>query len=458
MVRCIRELTEDQQGQMQAYAQRWIEKGSAAGATDRAGFEAAARRYYRQAGLPWRDTVVWVSSPPVLAAAAPLATQLRGMRAATFLGRVQELFTTHTEPLDPCELRPAPAFMAEHDQEAHAVVTDLFETLMAAVDARVVRTLYDAIVIPVRESLRAVHGPVMHEAHAAALHGAAVDTVQPAVRLAAGGSLFRRYMCQALEHGLQSDRQVIELASGSAALAGIAAGASFLREICGLTMDDRLWRLICAFDEMLACAYSWCSNRDFHMVCERPRELHITRTGAAPGRRDSVVLHRADGPAASWPDGWAMYALHGVRVAPWIIKHPEKLTVRDIICEINAEVRRAMLERYGWARYIADCGAEVVDSIPPDHELVGLRGARLLRTELSDEPEPIVYLEMVNSAPEADGSHRRYLERIDPKVYGGAAGRLCVAAMASRWYHRDADGLLVRTFSDFRDYKPCAES
>ena len=47
--------------------------------------------------------------------------------------------------------------------------------------------------------------------------------------------------------------------------------------------------------------------------------------------------------------------------------------------------------------------------------------------------EPIVYLEMLNSTPEPDGTYKRYLERIDPNAYGGMAGRSCHAAMASRW-------------------------
>jgi hypothetical protein len=58
--------------------------------------------------------------------------------------------------------------------------------------------------------------------------------------------------------------------------------------------------------------------------------------------------------------------------------------------ERNAEVRRIMIERCGWSRYIADSGAEVVVTIAMDHEFTGLRGARLLRKEVPGEPEPIV--------------------------------------------------------------------
>jgi hypothetical protein len=145
-------------------------------------------------------------------------------------------------------------------------------------------------------------------------------------------------------------------------------------------------------------------------------------------------------------------------VAAWIIEHPAAITARKIERERNAEVRRVMLDRYGWSRYISDSGAQVVDQAPADHEIVGLRGARLLRKELAGEPEPIVYLDMINSSPEPDGSYKHYLQRIDPKAYDGDAGRLCHAAMASLWHYRNDDGQLVRTFSRWQDYLPTEES
>jgi hypothetical protein len=65
---------------------------------------------------------------------------------------------------------------------------------------------------------------------------------------------------------------------------------------------------------------------------------------------------------------------------------------------------------------------------------------------------------MRNSTPEPDGTCRYYLERIDPKIYGGDAARLCHAAMASRWRHRDDAGRLQLTFERWQDYQPAAES
>jgi hypothetical protein len=176
------------------------------------------------------------------------------------------------------------------------------------------------------------------------------------------------------------------------------------------------------------------------------------------GHRDSRGrLHRLDGPALLWPSGEHEYYIHGVRVPPWVVTHPHWITVEKIHVQRNAEMRRVLIDRYGWARYIQDCGADVVDTCPADHPNPGMRGACLLRKKMPGD-EPLVYLEMVNSTRERDGTFKRYLERIDPKAYGGAAGKLCIAAMASRWHYRGSDGQLHRTFRRWQDYLPTAES
>jgi hypothetical protein len=237
------------------------------------------------------------------------------------------------------------------------------------------------------------------------------------------------------------------------------ARISFLLEVCRLELPDDLRDRNRAYEQTLESGCMWYAHRDFLIACERPRAIHREITDPRmPRGRASHRLHRIDGPAISWPDGWGVHVIHGRRVPAWIVEHPECITVHAIESEHNAEVRRLMIERYSWARYMTDSGAQVIDEAPADHPIAGLRGARLLRKELPGEPEPIVYLEMVNSTPEQHGTYRRYLERIDPKLYGGDAGRLCHAAMASRWRYRDCSGRLQLSFSRWQDYCPSAES
>jgi len=198
----------------------------------------------------------------------------------------------------------------------------------------------------------------------------------------------------------------------------------------------------------------WYPHRDFIMVCERPSVIHRELT--RPRGWGSHRLHCADGPAVAWPDGWGVYAIHGVRV-PFhqrhVVERPDTITVAEIETERNAELRRVMIDRYGPARYVTDSGAVVVHELPPEHQMVGLRTARLLRKEVPDD-EPIIYVDLLNSTPEPDGSIKRYMLRVDPNAYDGDAARNAHAAAASTW--RRADGSLA--YKRWADYAPAAES
>ena len=170
-------------------------------------------------------------------------------------------------------------------------------------------------------------------------------------------------------------------------------------------------------------------------------------------RDERGLLHNLIGPACAYPDGWAIYAVHGVRVPSDIIEDRSTITVARIEAETNAEVRRVMIDLYGSKRYLVDSGATVIQELAPDHYIVGLRTARLLRKEVPND-ETIIMVDVLNSTPEPDGSVKRYQLRIDPSAYEGLASRDCLAAVASTW--RRPDGSLA--FKRPQDYQPVFES
>jgi uncharacterized protein DUF6745 len=148
-----------------------------------------------------------------------------------------------------------------------------------------------------------------------------------------------------------------------------------------------------------------------------------------------------------------LYFWHGVLVPAFVVVKPEWITIKHIETETNAEVRRVMIDRYGAGRYVTDSGATVVHELPADHEMVGLRTARVLHKDVPND-EPIVYVDLLNSTPEPDGSVKRYMLRVEPTAYGGEASRNAHAAAASTW--RNANGSLA--FKRWQDYAPDAES
>ena len=171
---------------------------------------------------------------------------------------------------------------------------------------------------------------------------------------------------------------------------------------------------------------------------------------------DRGRLHNEAGPAVMYSDGWALHAWHGLTIPQeldYIIHSPQQITTAAIEAQNNAELRRVMIDRYGPARYVTDSGAIVVQKTPDDHPMVGLRSAALLFKAVPDD-EPIVYVDLLNSTPEPDGSVKRYMLRVSPHEYDGETTRNVHAAAASTW--RNSDGSLV--YKDWRDYQPIAES
>ena len=155
-------------------------------------------------------------------------------------------------------------------------------------------------------------------------------------------------------------------------------------------------RLAGLMDLARSCGWWW-PFRSAVILTERPSVL----------RRDAAGrLHCEDGPAMRYPDGWSIYAWHGLRVPEQVIMRPESLTVADVRDERNAELRRVMLTRYGEARYLDDIGAMVV------HEDAT---GRLIRAPMPGD-EDLVMVRVVNATPEPDGTRKTYTLRVPPTV------------------------------------------
>ena len=176
----------------------------------------------------------------------------------------------------------------------------------------------------------------------------------------------------------------------------------YFREVCGLKAETEklngLWEL--------AESAGWAlPHKNICWVSERHNIL---------ARDDRGLLHSVVGPACAFPDGWAIYAVHGVRVPEFVIERSQEITVEKIDAETNAEVRRVMIDQYksgeevhGGAAFTRDAGGEVLD-----HDE---RFGTLRRRDVSND-EPIIVLEVINSTPEPDGSWKHYHLRVPPTV------------------------------------------
>lgn len=122
-------------------------------------------------------------------------------------------------------------------------------------------------------------------------------------------------------------------------------------------------------------------------------------------RDDRGRLHSIDSPAVQYPDGWSIYAIHGVRIKEHIVINPEKITVEEIESENNTEVRRVMREKYGNDRYIKDSGAVLFHKD---------RYGELYRKEIKNDNEPFCMVKVINSTAESDGTFNIYFLQVPP--------------------------------------------
>jgi hypothetical protein len=180
--------------------------------------------------------------------------------------------------------------------------------------------------------------------------------------------------------------------------AGLIAYDLYFHDVLGLVgRADKLSGL-----SELAQSAGWAlMHRDICWVSERH---HILK------RDERGRLHSLTGPAVAYQDGFAIHAVHGVRVPANVIDDPGRINVARIDNETNAEVRRIMIERYrqgeevsGPAAFIRDAGGERLDH----DESCGTLWRR---------DEPIVMVEVVNAPREPDGSFKRYWLRVPPTI------------------------------------------
>ena len=186
------------------------------------------------------------------------------------------------------------------------------------------------------------------------------------------------------------------------------AWTSFFRDVCDLELDSGIW----GRDRAYAAAQSagwWWPHKEFVIVSDRPAEIHRERVG--PDGWGSHRLHREDGPAVLFRDGWAVWAWHGLMVPRWVVESP---TLELIAAEENAEIRRAGIESFSWDRWLKEAQLSPVavcdDPGNAPHRL------ELFDVPVGLYPTAVRLLVMTNGSVERDGTRRRYAETVPAEI------------------------------------------
>jgi hypothetical protein len=171
------------------------------------------------------------------------------------------------------------------------------------------------------------------------------------------------------------------------------AWATFFRDVCDLDIADA--ETFAAYEVMSSRNGAYSMHTDFAMISDRP--VHIRRNAAGQ-------LHSDAGAAIAWRDGWELFFWHGLLIPPshhWIVTHRDRICPENIELERNAELRRVMLEIYGFDRYAAARSAKVVAA----DQLHGFP-RRLL--EIDVKGDSLRVIEVTNGSLDPDGSRRKF--------------------------------------------------
>jgi hypothetical protein len=104
---------------------------------------------------------------------------------------------------------------------------------------------------------------------------------------------------------------------------------------------------------------------------------------------DQGVIHSETGPAVHYPDGFAVYAWHGVRVPADWINHRDTLDPMEVLRVENVEQRAAGCQIIGWPRMAEKLDRRIIDG-DPDSDI----GA-LIELTMPGLPEPGRFLQAV---------------------------------------------------------------
>lgn len=171
----------------------------------------------------------------------------------------------------------------------------------------------------------------------------------------------------------------------------------------------------------------WWPGEDRCVMAGRPVILH---TEPAPdGAPGQLRLHRQDGPAIGFADGYGRYVLHGTPVPAWVVTGP---TVEAIQREPNIEVRRTAIERIGWDAYLDQARLSPVAARPDP----GNPGARLRLYDLpaAAGARPARILLAVNGSPEPGGQHRQYALTVPASIDDPVAAAAWTYGLTSAQY------------------------
>ena len=326
------------------HAQLWIARAFRTAPIEPDKIEPAIRGLYAAANRR-APRVVVVPSPLVMAIAGTIAAEWWRIRDSAVDSAVRSATASATASA----VRSATA-SAVRSAVASAVDSDV----RSAVDSDVYSAVDSATASAVYSAVDSATASAVDSATASAVASAVDSDVYSATGIEKDLSwitdVARKFLGSENSAGaIRKMSKWRELFQGGNAWAGWDAYLTAFRDVFGLRLPQ--YEKYAHWEQAAIHGGFRYMQPEFCMVCDFPERILID---------DRNLSHCEDGPSHRWRDGWSLYHLHGVVVPRHVIERPETITLDEIKSEENAEVRRIMIERYGWPRYLAATGAKVL--------------------------------------------------------------------------------------------------
>lgn len=387
-------------------ADEWAAIAATTGSADRAAAEAAIRDAYRAAGLVEPSKILWYDSPLAAAVAATVV-------AGAF--KPQELAAAGLPVRAPAGSRAGRSVRDKlRTASWERARTDAAALLGQSTWAQAWHEVSERLWAPTSGLAARVRTGV-EEAVELAIGARTTDSRGTRLRTGASGSGTVAGRPVAAE----ARAATLDALGGQHDAAWLAAFDGLRR--CFPALDDSASApVLDAFGRVARSAGWWWPYENFVLVAERPTTLH---------RDENARLHSGEGPALAFPDGFALHAWRGMPIPADFVSglgpQGSGLDANRIRGEDNAELRRVMLEIYGYDRYLAEVGAR-----PLHRDATGV----LWRIDLPDD-EPVTMVEVLNSTPEPDGSIRTYWLRVPPNTRTAREGVAWTFGLSESEYH-----------------------
>lgn len=319
----IERLTAEQQARIPDFVEHWTQVGLSTEPADRPRAEAAIARMYAGSNLAPPQAIIWCGSPLSLALARALALDGAKINEAIEAGRLDHIADSvwASAKLGTCGSSRVGAGYCFKNHIGHKVLMSVQQAVRSAASESVWEEVREGINDCVWENIS--------------------DAVSIWDDVQAAWSGFRSTVLGST---------VTDQIDGQHD-AALLATYRFFGDVLGLQTETGK---LAGFWELAQSAGVILPHQNICWISERRCTLELD---------EDSFLHSLSGPACSYPDGFNIYAVHGVRVPAFVIERPQDITVQAIDAEPDADVREVMIDRYrlgeetsGAAAFIRDGG------------------------------------------------------------------------------------------------------